>query len=38
MMAVCRGRLSEGIDFADELARSVFLVSVPNLNKNDLEV
>lgn len=38
MMAVCRARLSEGIDFADELARSVILVSVPNLNKRDIEI
>ena len=38
MMAVCRARLSEGIDFADELARSVILVSVPNLNRKDIEI
>ena len=29
MMAVCRGKLSEGIDFTDKLARAVFLVGVP---------
>lgn len=38
MMAVCKGRLSEGIDFNDELARAIFLVNVPNLNKEDPEV
>ena len=28
-MAVSKGKLSEGYDFADELARAVFLVGVP---------
>lgn len=28
-MAVCRGKISEGIDFTDELARAVFIVGVP---------
>ena len=37
-MAVCRGRLSEGIDFSDELARAVIIVSVPNLNIHDPKV
>ena len=29
MFAVCRGKVSEGIDFADELCRAVFLIGVP---------
>ena len=29
MMAVCRGKLSEGIDFTDKLARAVFLIGIP---------
>lgn len=28
-MGVCRGRLSEGIDFADDAARCVIIVGVP---------
>jgi Rad3-related DNA helicase len=26
---VCRGKVSEGIDFVDELARAVFLIGIP---------
>jgi regulator of telomere elongation helicase 1 len=29
MFAVCRGKVSEGVDFSDELCRAVFLVGVP---------
>ncbi len=32
LFAVCRGRLAEGIDFKDELARAIFIVAVPNLS------
>ena len=28
-MAVVRGRISEGIDFSDNLARAVFIVGIP---------
>jgi Rad3-related DNA helicase len=31
LFAACRGRLIEGIDFSDELARAVVLIGVPNL-------
>ena len=29
LMCVCRGKLSEGIDFADDAARAIFVVGVP---------
>ena len=29
LFAVCRGKVSEGIDFADEMARAVILIGVP---------
>jgi len=29
MFAVCRGKISEGLDFSDDAARSVFLIGVP---------
>ena len=29
LVAVCRGKVSEGIDFTDELARAVFLIGIP---------
>lgn len=29
MLGVCRGRISEGIDFSDNLARLVVIVGIP---------
>jgi fanconi anemia group J protein len=29
-MGVCRGSLSEGIDFSDDMARLVIVIGVPN--------
>lgn len=29
MFCVCRGKISEGIDFADELARAVVVIGIP---------
>lgn len=37
-VGVCRGQLSEGIDFSDSQARSVIVFGVPNPNWNSLEV
>ena len=28
-MAVCRGRISEGLDFSDNAARAVIIVGIP---------
>ena len=36
LVAVQRGKLSEGIDFSDNLCRVVFIVSIPFANKNDV--
>ncbi len=38
LFATCRGRLAEGIDFKDELARAIFIVAIPNLAFYDLEI
>ncbi|XP_047329067.1 Fanconi anemia group J protein homolog [Impatiens glandulifera] len=38
MLAVCRGKVSEGIDFTDEFARVVILVGIPFPNINDIQV
>ncbi|GLJ31258.1 hypothetical protein SUGI_0626920 [Cryptomeria japonica] len=37
-LAVCRGKVSEGIDFADENARAVVVVGIPFPNKKDIQV
>jgi len=29
LFCYCRGRVSEGIDFADEMARAVVLIGIP---------
>jgi len=29
LMAVCRGRISEGLDFSDKAARAVIVVGIP---------
>lgn len=29
MMGVCRGRISEGLDFSDKAARCVLMVGIP---------
>jgi regulator of telomere elongation helicase 1 len=38
LLAVCRGKLSEGLDFADEAARCVCVVGVPFPNLTDFRV
>ncbi|XP_010536478.1 PREDICTED: Fanconi anemia group J protein [Tarenaya hassleriana] len=37
-LAVCRGKVSEGIDFADDNARAVIIVGIPFPNINDIQV
>ncbi|KAL9238088.1 hypothetical protein vseg_012561 [Gypsophila vaccaria] len=37
-LAVCRGKVSEGIDFSDENARAVIIVGIPFPNINDTQV
>lgn len=37
-MAVCRGKVSEGLDFSDENARAVITIGIPFPNVKDLQV
>ena len=37
-MGVCRGRISEGLDFADNAARCVIVVGIPNAQMTDPKV
>ncbi|CAB3363445.1 Hypothetical predicted protein [Cloeon dipterum] len=38
LLAVCRGKVSEGIDFKDNHARAVITVSIPYPNIKDLNI
>ncbi|KJE93145.1 fanconi anemia J, variant 1 [Capsaspora owczarzaki ATCC 30864] len=38
LLGVCRGKISEGIDFADDQARAVIIVSIPFPNYTDPQV
>ncbi|CAN6198835.1 unnamed protein product [Urochloa humidicola] len=38
LLAVCRGKVSEGIDFSDDNARVVVVVGIPFPNINDVQV
>lgn len=38
LLGVCRGKLSEGIDFRDDASRAVVLVGIPFPHKNDVVV
>ncbi|KAI3518646.1 hypothetical protein L1887_07453 [Cichorium endivia] len=37
-LAVCRGKVSEGIDFSDENARAVIIIGIPFPNVYDIQV
>ncbi len=37
-MGVCRGKLSEGYDYPDDLARLVVVVGVPFMNIKDPKI
>jgi len=37
-MCVCRGKLSEGIDFIDDAARAIFVIGLPYASVNDPRV
>ncbi|XP_078448428.1 RAD3-like DNA-binding helicase protein [Wolffia australiana] len=38
LLAVCRGKVSEGVNFSDDDARAVVIVGIPFPNINDLQV
>jgi regulator of telomere elongation helicase 1 len=37
-LGVLRGKISEGLDFADDLTRAVFVVGIPFPPVNDLKI
>ncbi|PKU30831.1 fanconi anemia group j protein [Limosa lapponica baueri] len=37
LIAVCRGKVSEGLDFCDENARAVITIGIPFPNVKDLQ-
>ncbi len=38
LLAVCRGKVAEGIDFSDELCRAVFMMGIPYAPMKDPKV
>jgi Rad3-related DNA helicase len=38
MFAVSRGKVSEGIDFSDELCRAVFMIGIPYPPIKDIKI
>ena len=38
LLCVCRGKLSEGIDFIDDAARAIFVIGIPYPCVNDPRV
>ena len=38
LFGVCRGKISEGLDFADSIARGVIVIGIPYPNVKDLKV
>ncbi len=38
LIAVCRGKVSEGMNFTDKMARAVFLTGIPFPNKQDPKI
>ena len=38
LLCVCRGKLSEGIDFLDNAARAIFVIGIPYTCVNDPRV
>jgi len=38
LMGVCKGKISEGLDFSDRAARTVVIVGIPYAYKNDPRV
>lgn len=38
LIAVCRGKVSEGLDFTDDNARAVITIGIPFPNIKDLQV